>query len=60
MEGGCELQLVEAGSLKRHICFTKSRICANKRKGSAASRVQRAADLANGRRSHGGFVRGQC
>jgi hypothetical protein len=59
VEGGCELQLVEAGSLK-DICFTKSRIRAKTRKGSVISWVQRAADLANGRRSHGGFVQGQC
>lgn len=37
MKGGCKLQLVEAGNLKRHICYTKSRIRANTRKGSAVS-----------------------
>ena len=60
MEGRCKLQPDEARSLKKHICYTKSRIRANIRKGSAVSRVQRAVDLASGRRSHGGLVRGQC
>ena len=55
-----EWKLVITGSLKGHICYTKSRIRTNIRKGSAVSRVQRAVDLASRRRSHGGLVRGQC
>jgi len=35
VEGRCRLQPDEARSLKKHICYTKSRIRANIRKGSA-------------------------